>query len=35
MMELPEIFKIVAFGDFNNFVAYVNNHPNEVSLFIF
>lgn len=31
MMELPEIFKIVAFGDFNNFVTYADSHPNEVS----
>jgi hypothetical protein len=33
MMELPEIFKIVAFGDYNNFVTYVNAHTNEVSRF--
>lgn len=30
-MELPEIFKIVAFGDYKNFVAYAAAHPREVS----
>jgi hypothetical protein len=33
MMELPEIFKIVAYGDYNNFFTYANAHPNEVSTF--
>jgi len=29
-MELPQIFSIVAFADFNNFMRYVAEHPNEL-----
>jgi hypothetical protein len=33
LMELPEIFRIIAFADFNNFMTFYNSNPNDVSLY--